>query len=69
MRRDFTRFEAGVIVGDADDRSVEFANFQALSESFGQPGGWANGDFDGSSNVAFADFLLPSNHCGAFGRG
>lgn len=52
-------------LGDADlDGDVVFADFLALSENFGNEGGWAQGDFDGSGTVGFSDFLLLSEHFG-----
>jgi hypothetical protein len=46
-------------LGDADlNGAVEFADFTALAEHFGQSGGWADGDFDGDGFVSFADFVL-----------
>ena len=56
----------GTLFGDADlDRNVDFADFLRLSESFGMPGGWAEGDFDGNSLVEFADFTSLSANYGA----
>ena len=47
--------------GDANlDGKVDFADFLRLSESFGQNGSWADGDFDGSGLVDMADFTLLS---------
>lgn len=55
----------GTLFGDADlNKTVDFADFLALSSSFGTPGGWAEGDFDGNGAVAFADFLLLSSNFG-----
>jgi|GEM_PF-1632093 len=52
--------------GDADlNGTVEFADFLALSEGFGSPGGWSNGNFDGRDGVDFSDFLLLSDNFGA----
>ncbi len=52
--------------GDANlDGSVGFDDFLALSDSFGESGGWAAGDFDCSGNVEFADFLLLADNFGA----
>ena len=51
--------------GDADlNKTVEFRDFLALSETFGKDGGWAAGDFDGSGQIQFADFLLLSTNYG-----
>ena len=56
---------AGSLFGDADlNRSVEFADFLALSSAFGQSGGWGRGDFDGNGAVQFGDFLLLSANFG-----
>ena len=53
------------LFGDADlNQAVEFADFLALSDTFGGPGGWAEGDFDGNGNVEFADFLVLSENFG-----
>ena len=50
--------------GDANfDGKVEFSDFLALSENFGQPGGWQQGDFDLDGTVDFPDFLaLAANY-------
>ena len=49
--------------GDADlNRRVEFPDFLLLSAGFGESGGWASGDFDGSGVIDFADFLLLSSN-------
>ena len=45
--------------GDADlNGEVDLADFLTLSKSFGGPGGWSDGDFDGNRVVNFDDFLL-----------
>ena len=55
----------GTHSGDADlNGTVEFADFLALSASFGQETGWAGGDFDGNGVAEFADFLLLSDNFG-----
>lgn len=55
----------GTLLGDADlDGSVQFADFLALSEGFGQEGGWEQGDFDSNGMVEFQDFLLLSQNFG-----
>jgi hypothetical protein len=36
----------------------------ALANHFGQAGGWAEGNFDGSATVDFADFVMLANHFG-----
>ena len=49
----------GTKLGDTDlDGQVAFADFLALADNFGGPGGWASGDFDASGDVQFADFLI-----------
>ena len=64
-RRIWVEGLAGTFFGDANlDGTVSFADFLALSAGFGQPGGWAKGDFDGSGDVAFGDFLLLSENFG-----
>lgn len=56
---------ANTFLGDADlSGEVDITDFLALSERFGQEGGWAEGDFDGSSVVDFGDFLLLSGNFG-----
>ena len=55
----------GTLTGDADlNGFVQFADFLALSNSFGEEGGWAQGDFDGDGLVEFADFLVLSTNFG-----
>lgn len=47
--------------GDTNlDGSVDFADFTALSASFGTEASWSAGDFDGNGVVGFADFLTLS---------
>lgn len=56
---------ADTFFGDADlNGEVDFGDFVALSNSFGQSGGWAEGNFDGLGNVDFSDFVLLSNNFG-----
>lgn len=56
---------ANTLIGDANfDGMVDFPDFLALSASFGQDGGWAEGDFDGSGRVEFPDFLALSANFG-----
>ena len=44
--------------GDTNlDGEVNFIDFLALAENFGEDGGWRQGDFDGNGQVAFNDFL------------
>ena len=61
----------GTNFGDANlDRSIDFADFLALSRNFGQAGGWADGDFDGDGSIGFQDFLQLSRNFGEnFGEG
>jgi hypothetical protein len=52
--------------GDSNlDGSVDFGDFLALSENFGQAAGWAGGDFDGSGTTDFDDFLNLALNFGA----
>jgi hypothetical protein len=52
-------------IGDANlDREVNFDDFVALSNNFGQPGGWERGDFDGNGQIEFADFVALSANFG-----
>jgi len=45
--------------GDTDlDLCIDFSDFLRLSDNFGKPGGWNDGDFDGDGFVLFPDFLL-----------
>jgi len=51
--------------GDTDlDRDVDFADFLALSHSFGLEAGWGGGDTDGNGTIEFADFLALSANFG-----
>ena len=55
-------------VGDADnDGRVDFADFLALSASFGQAADalWEDGDFNADGGVDFEDFLLLSSEFGS----
>lgn len=55
----------GTEYGDTDlDGDVDFTDFNALANHFGQAGGWAEGNFDGDDEVAFADFNLLANGFG-----
>jgi len=63
----FVVVENGVLFGDADgDWDVDFADFQAVKNSFGTTSGatWADGDFDGDGDVDFADFQTVKNNFG-----
>ena len=51
--------------GDANlDGEVSFSDFLALSENYGERGGWSQGDFDINRRVEFADFLILSENFG-----
>lgn len=51
--------------GDANlNGAVEFDDFLALSDNFGNFGGWRSGDFNGDQRVDFPDFLLLSENFG-----
>jgi|GEM_PF-2348654 len=57
---------ANSFFGDANlDGRVDFADFLVLSANFAEPGGWADGNFDGVGNVEFPDFLLLSKSFGS----
>lgn len=54
--------------GDTNlDGEVNFADFLALSASFGATGGWSQGDATGDQMVDFEDFLLLSANFGTSG--
>jgi len=54
--------------GDANlNGNVEFSDYLAMSNSFNQPAGWADGDFNGNGKTDFGDFLLLSEHYGQLG--
>jgi MYXO-CTERM domain-containing protein len=57
----------GILAGDADQNgAIEFADFLALSGSFGERKvGYARGDFDCDGVVQFPDFLILSRNFGA----
>jgi hypothetical protein len=56
---------AGLILGDADgDGSVGFSDFLLLSDRFGQPGTYQEGNFDLIGTVDFNDFLILTNNYG-----
>ena len=64
-RDEYLSHVARIPLGDANlDLEVGFADFLLLSSRFGQPGSWANGDFDGNGQINFADFLLLSQNFG-----
>ena len=51
--------------GDVNlDGLIGFDDFLVLSENFGQPGGWSDGNFDGDGVVGFTDFLALSSNFG-----
>ncbi len=55
----------GTLFGDASlDKEVSFVDFTSLSFFFDKPGGWEQGDFDGSGIVQFPDFLMLSSNFG-----
>jgi hypothetical protein len=58
--------EPDVLPGDADaDNDVDFADFVALANHFGQAGvDRSQGDFDGDSDVDLGDFAILANHFG-----
>ncbi len=54
--------------GDANlDLVVDFSDFLNLSRNFDSPGGWGDGDFDGTGDVGFGDFLELSRNFGVEG--
>jgi len=57
---------SSILPGDADlNGTVNFADFQALQNNYGQTGrGWQSGDFDADGVVGFADFQLLQNNYG-----
>ena len=64
-RRFWVEELAQTFLGDANlDQEVNFADFLALSNGFGQEGGWGEGDFDGDGETKFADFLMLSENFG-----
>ena len=51
--------------GDTDlNGEVNFLDFLALAENFGETGGWAQGDFSGNGEVDFLDFLALAENFG-----
>jgi len=53
------------LAGDANlQGDVVFGDFQLLSQYFGQPGGWDEGNFTYGSTVSFGDFQLLSQNFG-----
>ena len=55
----------GTFFGDASlDKEVDFVDFTSLAFFFDKPGGWEQGDFDGSGAIQFSDFLLLSSNFG-----
>ena len=56
----------GTIYGDTNlDGDVDSADFNTLSNHWGQPGGWGQADFDGNSAIVFGDFVFLTNNFGA----
>ena len=56
----------GTNYGDANlDGKVDFNDFLAVQNHFGQQGGWDFGDFTGDGKVDFNDFLQLQNNFGA----
>lgn len=54
-----------VAAGDTDaNGEVNFLDFLALAENFGEAGGWAQGDFSGNGEVDFLDFLALAENFG-----
>ncbi len=52
------------------DLTVSFADFgNALQPNFGGPGGWADGDANGTGDTTFADFVILQNNFGTTGTG
>lgn len=59
---------ASTFSGDTNlDKRVDVPDFLRLSASFGQTGGWGEGDFDGDGTVGFPDFLILSENFGQIG--
>ena len=51
--------------GDSNlDGDVNFLDFLALAENFGEAGDWDQGDFDGNGEVDFLDFLALAENFG-----
>ena len=63
---EFALNQAGSLTGDADgDGTVAFADFLALSNSFGSnDAAYSSGDFNCDGNAAFDDFLVLSANFG-----
>ena len=56
----------GTRFGDADlNHIINFEDFVALTNSFGLPGGWANGNFNLDFISNFEDFALLLNNFGS----
>lgn len=54
-----------VVPGDANlDGKVDFSDLVTLARSYGQAGGWAQGDFDGDMSVGFDDLLILARNYG-----
>ncbi len=51
--------------GDANlDSKVNFDDLLALAQHYGQPGGWASGNFNGQAGIDFDDLLVVAQHYG-----
>lgn len=58
----------GTHFGDADlNGEVDFSDFLALANNFGERGDWAQGDFNASGDVEFNDFLVLAQNFGKVG--
>ena len=56
---------AGLIPGDIDGNgTVEFEDFLILSDHFGSPGEYTDGNLDRIDNIGFTDFLILSQNFG-----
>ena len=55
--------------GDTNfDGEVNFIDFLALAENFGEAGGWERGDFSGDGQVDFLDFLSLAENFGSVAK-
>jgi hypothetical protein len=61
----FITLHRGYLGDTNDDGTVNFADFVALSNNYGQNNtSWLTGDFNNDHTTNFADFVLLSNHYG-----
>jgi hypothetical protein len=61
----WTQIAATMLPGDANlDGVVNFKDMVILSNHYGQPGGWAEGNFTGAPTVDFSSFVVLSNNFG-----